>query len=292
MIDQNIEIHFLSNQIVHAISSELNRIGIYYRIFSRIKSVNSANIKYEEKGYKYSNKKIQDIIGIRITSYFSDDIPLIINILDRLFKLDNKEIDALDTDTFKPQRINLVYRLDENSSVELRHAINGLIENVDSTFEVQLRTVLSEGWHEVEHDLRYKCKHSWDNHKDLSRALNGIYATLETCEWSMLNLFDELAYRAYKGNEIINMIRNKLRLKIIFDLPDPKLLELLRVKISKELFRVNRNELLFRLANSKLRVPLTFNNVIFIVNHLFWKNPEINVLQNDFISTEISEYLN
>ncbi|MBK7959276.1 MAG: hypothetical protein IPK03_14995 [Bacteroidetes bacterium] len=27
---------------------------------------------------------------------------------------------------------------------------------VDSTFEVQLRTILSEGWHEIDHDLRYK----------------------------------------------------------------------------------------------------------------------------------------
>jgi ppGpp synthetase/RelA/SpoT-type nucleotidyltranferase len=33
---------------------------------------------------------------------------------------------------------------------------------VDNTFEIQFRTTLSEGWHEVDHLMRYKCKPDWE----------------------------------------------------------------------------------------------------------------------------------
>lgn len=44
----------------------------------------------------------------------------------------------------------------------------------DATYEIQFRTTLSEGWHEIDHALRYKCKTDWDKHEDEERAFNGI----------------------------------------------------------------------------------------------------------------------
>ncbi len=85
---------------------------------------------------------------------------------------------------------------------------------LDITFEVQLRSVLSEGWHEVEHDLRYKNKDHWQDHDDLSRALNGVVATLQTSEWCMGKIFDELSYRHYKNKNWAGMVSSLLKIRM------------------------------------------------------------------------------
>lgn len=82
------------------------------------------------------------------------------------------------TDQFTVNRHNLVFKVPDVYSNEIGIAIRN--RPIDTTFELQLRSILSEGWHEVDHDLRYKSKSNWINQGDLSRALNGIMATLET----------------------------------------------------------------------------------------------------------------
>ncbi|MCO4883527.1 hypothetical protein, partial [Paraburkholderia caribensis] len=99
-------------------------------------------------------------------------------------------IDLPSDSTFSVVRYNLIFRVSEDEEHSYGRLFNG--QPIDTTFEVQIRTMLSEGWHEVEHDLRYKCKSHWDQQQDLSRTLNGVIATLETAEWSMTRVFDEL----------------------------------------------------------------------------------------------------
>lgn len=50
----------------------LDKAGMYYRIFSRVKSTSSINRKLSKKAIEYreKGKKMQDIIGIRIIFYF------------------------------------------------------------------------------------------------------------------------------------------------------------------------------------------------------------------------------
>ena len=117
---------------------------------------------------------MQDIIGVRIVLYFQDDIDICINILKKLFTIDNHEHDCLDTETFKPQRINYVFKM----PTDIMQIPNEISEEclIDNTFEVQIRTIFSEGWHEVEHDIRYKYYDEWKSATILSRELNGIVA--------------------------------------------------------------------------------------------------------------------
>ena len=74
---------------------------------------------------------------------------------------------------------------------------------IDATFEVQLRTISFEGWHEIEHDMRYKSPYGDDFwREDLSRTLNSVLANLELCDWTTLNVFEKLAdYLKDKGIE-------------------------------------------------------------------------------------------
>ena len=60
-------------RLTDEISDSLSKCGLMYRIFSRVKTVDSIrhklNVKYADK-----KVKIQDMIGIRIVLYFQDDV--------------------------------------------------------------------------------------------------------------------------------------------------------------------------------------------------------------------------
>jgi ppGpp synthetase/RelA/SpoT-type nucleotidyltranferase len=100
--------------------------------------------------------------------------------LEREFLIDrtSSTVDLPKTDQFAVTRHNLIFKIPELHLEDTKKAIGNA--PIDETFEIQLRSILSEGWHEVEHDLRYKSKKNWETQDDLSRALNGIIATIET----------------------------------------------------------------------------------------------------------------
>lgn len=160
---------------------------------------------------------------------------------------------------------------------------------VDRSFEVQIRTILSEGWHEVEHDLRYKRKTDWQGSDDLSRGLNGVLATLETAEWSMRKIFDELAYKHYKNRKWDGLIHSALRMRIISPLSQ----NVLRVFESTpyaahELIRINRTEVISALSKLAPRIPLFADNIIFVWNKISIKNEELKTLTPGIITDTIN----
>lgn len=289
------ELNYIINGIVDDLKQILDKAGIYYRIFARQKSNNSIQKKLVLKGDKYRKcgEKMQDIIGVRIIFYFMEDVEIVNQYLHKhplyLSDSDSKndinkanrqvtEITNLDDKIFMPTRLNLIFRMDEKQTRELQQELDNVqLEEfdsslIDNTYEIQLRTVLSEGWHEVEHDLRYKTREEswWDTCDVESRMLNGIYATLETSERAMDNIFSSIAYKNYKQREWSAMLRNHLKLHTIdLHLPDilNKILDSDR-KLAKELFRVNRKEVIDVLLNLKMRYPLKMENILFLINRM------------------------
>ncbi|MBO0214155.1 hypothetical protein J0676_11650 [Vibrio sp. Vb2880] len=258
------------------IESELDRLGLLFRVFARAKSHDSITHKIESKGegyYSADGKKIQDLFGVRIALYFPDDINIARQALEKLYKLNSEEVDPHKTSLFEAVRCNFVFELPdsivEDSQILRSNAL------VDRTFEVQLRTILSEGWHEVEHDLRYKCQKDWESHGDLSRALNGIYASLETSDWGMMRLFEDLTYRHYKAKEWAPMLRNKFRLRTGNELN----LDLKKIMdqddIGKRLYRLDRTELLLQILKKNIRFPLTINTLVYIANYYYLRDSRI-----------------
>ncbi|MCQ5134576.1 hypothetical protein NE541_16280, partial [Coprococcus eutactus] len=57
---------------------------------------------------------------------------------------------------FEAQKCNGVYRIP--SKYQRNIPASEWTKPFDQTFEVQLRTVLIEGWHDIEHEMRYKYK--------------------------------------------------------------------------------------------------------------------------------------
>ena len=278
----------ITNKLERSIKSELDKIGIMFRIFSRVKSKDSLLNKIDKKDYRKKNKKITDIIGIRITLYFKDDVDLVYGILKNKNNFDHESTDQLTINEFKPIRCNLTFNLDGSFLNEAKTIIADDMDVIDTKYEIQIRTVLSEGWHEVEHDLRYKCKEDWNGHDDLNRNLNGIFATLETSEFSMLQMFENISYRHYKDNRIEPLIKTKFRLRLKTEVLNKDIKSLITSDkdLLKKIYRVDRSKMLSKFLNSKIRIPLTIDNFILLINFFEVKDPRIREFESEFIKGE------
>lgn len=281
----------IARKIHDSIVNDLTRIGLLFRVFYRSKSAYSIARKLENNPGKYTpeGKKIQDLYGIRVALYFSDDLPLAQKALKNSFEYDHasSSIDENNINKFSATRCNLIFRL----PIELVEESSVLASNnlIDKTFEVQFRTILSEGWHEVDHDLRYKCSNDWDNNNDLSRALNGIYASLETSDWSMLKLFEELAYKHYKAGKWEAMLRHKFRLRFQDCLSSTLALIITNERLGKQLYRVNRDLLLKSIFEHNIKIPININNIVYLCNFLYLKNNAIDGITPEPIKNILNE---
>lgn len=256
-------------EIRKRIEKELNRCGLMYRAFSRCKSEESVKEKLARKYKKYAadKTKMQDFIGIRIVLYFQDDIGTCIRLLKDKFQVVGYEHDQPDAETFRPQRINYVFRLPEDIFIIQPADSDACL--IDNTFEVQIRTIFSEGWHEVEHDIRYKCQNEWEGEQTLARELNGIFAVLEICDNNILAVCDKMAYQKYKNHDWESMIRHKFRLRMSpYPLSDnvKEILNQPNLAVGKELFRFNREKVI--LFFNKVILPKTCDNIVFVCNEL------------------------
>jgi putative GTP pyrophosphokinase len=277
--------------VATAISNKLDSAGIFNRVFSRIKSKSSIDKKLGEKQDEYSakGKKMQDVFGIRVTVYFSDDEKIATDLVKSIFTEipGAHSIDPLTKDQFGPIRNNLVFKIDEKLS-----GTSSIFDHpfVDSSFEVQFRTVFSEGWHEVEHDLRYKCKKDWEKEDLLSRQLNGQLAALETSDWAMLKIFDELAYKKYKEKDWNSFFRNVLRIRfedLTFSTPVLEVFD--TTTLAKELLKLERTDLISGLIAVKSNIPLKMDNVLLIINRAAIQNPQIIALENTVMKGILEE---
>lgn len=284
----------IAEEIRRDVEDHLSRVGLLCRVFARAKDEISIELKLNRERGKYSvgGKMIQDAIGVRVALYFSEDVEVVKQLLCSKYQFDHSSstIDKPDNDQFTVSRYNLIFKIPVDNDVDMSRAVAGL--PIDLTFEVQLRSILSEGWHEVEHDLRYKKKENWVEHDDLSRILNGIMATLETSEWMMQKILDDLAHRHYKNGNWNGMLQNKLRMRVKSEISS----DLLGVfnadaEIAKKIFRIDRIKVINALSKLRPRVPVTFDNIIYIWNYLGPREQVVLGFTPEIIKTALNDFL-
>jgi len=269
----------ISRKLSAEIELSLVRLGLLARVFGRVKSSASLEEKFDRAPLPYSadGKRLQDLFGVRIALYFADDLEIAQTILKQNYEFDSESISPSSNDSFGPNRCNLVFKLPSDFAAQCI-AIKG-DRRIDDTFEVQFRTVLSEGWHEVEHDLRYKRKGDWGNHKDLDRSLNGVMATLETCDWTMMQIFSELSWRSFKERNVSAMLNSKFRLRLsgqpITGTSTHRFL-LDNEPVLRALFRVDRSALLNRLLRVRGELPLNELNIVLFANRVFQLSSDLH----------------
>ena len=285
------EINNVKMSLLNTLVTKLNNAGIYFNSTSRIKSESSLLHKLETGKYSMQEggRKIQDIIGIRINLFYLEDMDICEKILEETFLLDNWSKTKNEENKFEAQKCNGVFRI---PSKYLRN-IPASVWNkpFDQTFEVQLRTVLFEGWHEIEHEMRYKYKLGsdsketdlWTGHEDLSRVMNSIIANLELCDWSIMQIFNSIHDSQYKEKNWENAIRSKYRLRITQDPLKPELREYLdnNPDIVAQFHTVSKRELVEILLNKKYHKELTPDRVIYLINK--------EIVHNEYISRSLDK---
>ncbi len=251
------------------ITDRMEQCGLYFRAFSRTKTAASMARKFEQKEY-CGDRKLQDLVGVRINLYFDDDVEICQYILDQTFEVVNWSTSERTADEFKPQKVNGVFRLPEYLKNEISPDTWDMC--IDDTFEVQIKTMFFEGWHEIEHDMRYKGEELWLDYQGFSRYLNSILATLELCDKSMVTLFENLGHELYKSGRWSDMIKSHFHVKM-GDVPMyPELQKLLDDEqsspgnLAKRIYKTDRLVLVDQLLKRSRRVPINVNTIIALLN--------------------------
>ena len=281
------------NDIESKLETNLIKSGLMFHIFSRVKSVDSLEKKMKKKAdsYRHDGQKMQDFLALRITLYFNDDVEIVHQYLKNQSNYVDESVDAAEVARFHPKRLNIVLRVPDNKKADMKVALSqtSYTDLIDDTYEVQIRTILSEGWHEVEHDLRYKCQEEWADYDEESRLLNGIYATLESAEWSMSALFDRLSYSYYKNGNWNSMMRNKMRLRFRDKSFSEDVMKYLNTnkEVAKSLFRANRDKVMRLILEKGFSFPLTYDTIAHVLNYIEVGDEELLQLADSVLVEEM-----
>ena len=146
-----------TNQMYELITRLLKTQGLrVHTVLRRLKSEESLQRKLAKEDDKYTSfQQVTDIAGLRIITYFPDDVDVVARLLEAEFEVDQENtIDkraSLDPDRFGYLSWHYVVKLKEN---RLHLSENTIFDKC--VLEVQIRSILQHTWAEIEHDLGYK----------------------------------------------------------------------------------------------------------------------------------------
>lgn len=158
----------------------LHEQGIYVTaVEHRVKKEASLAKKLELKGAKYKSiDDVTDLVGLRIITFYTDEVDKVAAIAKRIFDIDWKEsVDKRKLhkfDTFGYNSLHYICRLKEGGP----------------RFELQMRTALQHVWSTIEHDIGYKTDVKIQN--EYLRQFSRLAGTLELVDNEFSRLRTEI----------------------------------------------------------------------------------------------------
>ena len=210
----NIKTQFLSKlkiynsleQVTNGLLSTLisNKSIEIHSITSRVKSESSLVGKITRTGKNYKDlSEITDVVGIRITTYFSDHVDLISEVITNEFQVDkDNSIDkrqAISPDRFGYMSLHMVV---EHSTKRTKLPEYKTFKGIK--FEIQIRTILQHAWAEIEHDIGYKSKAQVPH--ALRRRFSRLSGLLELADEEFFAIRNEI--EGYKSSLESNITEN------------------------------------------------------------------------------------
>ena len=180
-----------SKEVEHQIRCILEEEGIVYNaITSRVKERDSLGKKIDVKQDKYGDlSEITDIAGIRVITYYDNDVNRVAEIIEREFCVDKENSidkrEALDPEKFGYCSVHYVVSMNEE-----RLKLPECRAYAGMKCEIQIRTVLQHAWAEIEHDLGYKSEIA--RPKDIRRSFSRLAGLLEVADKEFQEIRDFL----------------------------------------------------------------------------------------------------
>lgn len=171
-----------------------------HQITFRVKERDKLEGKILKKDQKYSKlSDITDIAGIRIITYFEDEVDKIANIIKTEFDIDlTNSIDKrqLEADRFGYRSLHYVAAINKH-----RIRLSEYKKYEGLKIEFQIRTILQHSWAEIEHDIGYKGDIAIPQFA--KRTFYRVAALLETADLEFVKLKDLLKEYESKVEEEI-----------------------------------------------------------------------------------------
>ncbi|MBP5549465.1 MAG: hypothetical protein J6X63_03160 [Bacteroidales bacterium] len=136
----------VSEQVYNNLKKTLSDAGlILAAIEYRVKTEDSLAGKLEMKGSKYASlKDITDIIGLRVITFYTDDVDKVASAVERMFTIDwANSIDK-----------RKAHEIDSFGYLSLHYICS--MPDFPYRFEIQMRTILQHAWANMNHDTGYK----------------------------------------------------------------------------------------------------------------------------------------